>query len=128
MQQIISDIENIKQTAPNLNELSRIRYDYEDKLHSFIMDNVRISQPSIIENMFYCITKLTYEISISCIILFTDSLYITKKFSLFTPNSRIIVPTNSINEYNFLRLFKGVSAVLIDNNDIVYSNESVVNE
>lgn len=128
LQQIISDIENIKETVPNFNELSRIKYDHEDKLHSFLMDNVRLSRPSIIENMFYSITRLTYEIGISCIILFTDSLYITKKMSLFTPNSRIIVPTNSLNEYNFLRLFKGVSSILVDNNEIIYTNESVLNE
>lgn len=129
LHKIIVEIENI-------NECGKSKFDEISKSIKLGYDECYSSSTSlkfnntihILETLFDSSVKMTFDIHINLIILYSDSYISAKRLSRYRPNCRIIVPTNNVIEFNFLRLFRGVSTYYSNSECISCYNETLFNK
>lgn len=128
LQQIISEMENLADSKNKYDDMSKAMRNFnDDNFKSFLSDN-KFNVSSMIETLFDSVAKMTFEVPIDMILLFCDSFVIAKRLSKYRPNCRILIPTNNRNEYDFLRLFRGVSGIYTTTQDINCQNEALFQE
>ena len=128
LQKIITEMENLVDGKSKYEEISKsVKCNIEEiaKSHSCLKS---LNTFHLIETLFDSSVKITFEIPISLIFLYCDSYLSAKRLSRYRPNCRIICPTNNRNEYNFMRVFRGVSGYFTTNQNFSCYNESLQQE
>lgn len=127
LKRMILDIERLSEGKDNYEKISKtVNLNLEEirshnslkSLHAF----------NLLETLFDSAIKLSYEANISIIFLYCDSYYTAKRLSKYRPNCRIICATDNPNKFNFIRMFRGVSAMLTSHKNISLFNEALFNE
>lgn len=128
MQKIVMEIESLVDGRSKYEEVSKSMKCNMDEVTKSYNSLKTLTAFYLIETLFDSAVKITYEVQITLIFLFCDSYLTAKRLSRYRPNCRIISPTNNKNEYNFMRVFRGVSGFYTKASNVTCYNESLVNE
>lgn len=128
LQKIVMEIETLVDGKSKYEEVSKsVKFNSDDIVKSH--NNLKtLTSFYFIETLFDSSVKITYEIPISLIFLYCDCYLTVKRLSRYRPNCRILCPTNIKNEYNFMRVFRGVSGFYTKTNNVTCYNETLFNE
>lgn len=128
LKKLIMDVENLSEGKDNYEKISKtvkLNIDEFTKSYSSLKS---LNTFHLLETLFDSAIKLSYEVNISLIFLFCDSYLTVKRLSKYRPNCRIITATSNLNEFNIIRIFRGVSAFLTKHKNISFFNEALFNE
>lgn len=128
LKKMIMDIEKLSEGKDNYEKISKtVKLNIEEFTKSY--NSLKsLNTFHILETLFDSAIKLSYEVNISLIFLYCDSYLTVKRLSKYRPNCRIICATGNLNEFNFIRIFRGVSAFLTKHKNISFFNEALFNE
>lgn len=103
---ILLEMEALSDTKAKYEEFSKFF-----KLHRNFTTN------DSIESLLDCAVKTSFDIEVGLIILFTDELKFAKTLSKFRPSCRIVCVAKDQFTFNYLRLIRGVSPILLCDDD-----------
>jgi len=105
----------LEENLLQIESLNEVKSKYEE-LSKFYSCNRNYSVNKNIESLLDCAVKSSFEIPIGIIILNSNDYSFAKSLSKYRPNSLIIYLTSNKFIYDYLRMIRGVSPQMIDNN------------
>ncbi len=128
LQSIIMEIENLIDGKSKYEEVSKSVKCNMDEVTKSSYNLRLLNSYYLLETIFDSAVKISFELPIKLIFLYCDSYISVKRLSKYRPNCRIITPTNNINEYNYVRVFRGVSPFYTKSLNVTVLNDKLINE